>query len=260
MMMKMPRTMMMALAGTLLAGVALRVQAQTRQASAQEVTTKMQVLSEETGISVPNLKELQVAFAATRMPIEELATALGIFEQGLTGGGPPGSGMAGAQWRVEYHLNEMQFRLKALGIAWESAPGQLRPVNDILVDLADFFAKLPDGPNKTKLAVQMFGYRGMALIPILNQGGEALKAQFAAADQVGAGTLAKVPGGSLEKLMESQTILVAVFVVGFVLYLLPSVVGNRKRSKWAIFALNLLAGWTIVDWIAALAQLSQLGP
>ena len=180
----MRRIMMMALAGTLLAGVAVRAQAQTRQ-------VKMQMLSEETGISVPNLNELQVAFAATGMPIEELATTFGMFQQGLTGGGQPGSGMEGAP--SDFNLNERQGVLKALGIAWESAPGQLRPVNDILVDLADFFAKLPDGPNKTKIAMMLFGYRGMALIPTLNQGGAVLKHQFMATDQIGTGQSPRLP-------------------------------------------------------------------
>jgi len=244
--------MTMALAGTLLAGLAVRAHAQTRQVSAQDVTMKMQMLSQETGISVRNLKELQFAFAPTGMPIEELATTLGTFEQGLTGGGPPGSGMAASKWPAGFHLNDMQFRLQLLGITWESAPGQLRPVNDILLDLAGFFANLPDGPIKTKLAGQLFGYRGMTLIPILNQGREALKAQFAAADQVGTGTLAKVPGGSPEKPMEGQLMLVVIFVVGLALYFLPSVVGDKKANRWAIFTLNLLAGWTIVGWIIAM--------
>ena len=38
----------------------------------------------------------------------------------------------------------------------------------------------------------------------------------------------------------------------FVLYFLPSIVGQNKRNKAAIFAVNLLAGWTFVGWVIAL--------
>lgn len=45
----------------------------------------------------------------------------------------------------------------------------------------------------------------------------------------------------------------AVLFVGFfVLYFLPSLIGARKRNTNAIFALNLLLGWTVIGWIAAL--------
>jgi hypothetical protein len=36
------------------------------------------------------------------------------------------------------------------------------------------------------------------------------------------------------------------------LYLLPSIIGLRKRNALAIFLLNLLTGWTGIGWIAAL--------
>jgi hypothetical protein len=39
---------------------------------------------------------------------------------------------------------------------------------------------------------------------------------------------------------------------GTCLYFLPAFVGHHKRSATAIFALDLLLGWTIIGWIAAL--------
>lgn len=49
---------------------------------------------------------------------------------------------------------------------------------------------------------------------------------------------------------------VLLWIVGFiavaVVYFAPSVIGNRKANRWAIFTLNLLAGWTIVGWIVAM--------
>ena len=36
------------------------------------------------------------------------------------------------------------------------------------------------------------------------------------------------------------------------IYFLPTYLGRRKRNVGAIFALNLLLGWTLVGWVAAL--------
>lgn len=36
------------------------------------------------------------------------------------------------------------------------------------------------------------------------------------------------------------------------LYFLPSILGRKKRNHVAIFAVNLLAGWTFIGWLAAL--------
>ena len=38
----------------------------------------------------------------------------------------------------------------------------------------------------------------------------------------------------------------------FFVYFLPTIVGRRRQSAGAIFALNLLLGWTILGWVAAL--------
>lgn len=35
-------------------------------------------------------------------------------------------------------------------------------------------------------------------------------------------------------------------------YFLPSIVGRQKRNFGAIFALNLLLGWTVIGWVVAL--------
>jgi len=42
------------------------------------------------------------------------------------------------------------------------------------------------------------------------------------------------------------------FAFGLLLYFLPSIIGHQKRSAGAIFVLNLLLGWTVIGWVAAL--------
>ena len=41
-------------------------------------------------------------------------------------------------------------------------------------------------------------------------------------------------------------------LAGLALYLLPTIIGFRKRNASAIFALNLLLGWTLVGWVVSL--------
>lgn len=47
--------------------------------------------------------------------------------------------------------------------------------NGAMLQLANLFAKMPDGMEKTNLAVKIFGKSGMDLIPMLNMGNEGLK-------------------------------------------------------------------------------------
>lgn len=61
--------------------------------------------------------------------------------------------------------------LAQFGIAVTDAAGKARSADQVLLDLADLFAKLPDGVEKNALAAKLFGERmGPGLIPLLNLG------------------------------------------------------------------------------------------
>ncbi|MFY9690663.1 MAG: superinfection immunity protein [Candidatus Acidiferrales bacterium] len=42
------------------------------------------------------------------------------------------------------------------------------------------------------------------------------------------------------------------FAFCLLIYFLPSIIAHEKRSFAGIFAVNLLLGWTVIGWIAAL--------
>jgi hypothetical protein len=70
--------------------------------------------------------------------------------------------------------------------AAQYADGTIRGTSDVLYDLADVFATMPDGPQKTALAMEFFGKKlGQELIPLLNQGSEGLKAMADEAERLG---------------------------------------------------------------------------
>jgi hypothetical protein len=54
-----------------------------------------------------------------------------------------------------------------------------------MLALADLFQTMPDGPQKTAIAMQAFGRAGAEMIPILNQGSEALRNNMQAMTDMG---------------------------------------------------------------------------
>ncbi|CCD29891.1 conserved hypothetical protein [Candidatus Glomeribacter gigasporarum BEG34] len=64
---------------------------------------------------------------------------------------------------------------QAMGIAVQDAQGRLRSTREVMLQVADVFARLPDGPTKSALAFRLFRTAGVELIPMLNEGGAALR-------------------------------------------------------------------------------------
>jgi hypothetical protein len=119
-------------------------------------------LSQRVGVAVPTLSKFGAAAEDSGSSIEEVAKAMGRLSKGIV---DPAS-----------KTNEA---LKSLGISSIDASGKVRSVDAIMLDLADKFSRLPDGAQKTALAMELFGRSGMNLIPMLNGGRDALS-QYAA--------------------------------------------------------------------------------
>jgi TP901 family phage tail tape measure protein len=76
---------------------------------------------------------------------------------------------------------ENQRLFAALGITFRETNGDLRATDQVLRDLATRFQAMPDGPEKSALAVKLFGKAGTDMIPFLNRGAEGIQeltAQF----------------------------------------------------------------------------------
>lgn len=74
----------------------------------------------------------------------------------------------------------------ALGVSVVDAAGQVKNADIALQDIATAFAGMADGATKSAIASELMGDAGAELIPILNQGGEALRANTQAAIEMGA--------------------------------------------------------------------------
>jgi len=106
--------------------------------------------------------------AETDATIEGLkAQALARIEA-LKGGPAGGEDMEGL------NTSKAANAYRELGIAVRDSRGQLRSSGDVLIDVANKFQAMADGVDKAALAQQLFGRGGAQLIPMLNQGGEAI--------------------------------------------------------------------------------------
>lgn len=74
---------------------------------------------------------------------------------------------------------------EALGISFQNVDGTLRNTEEVFRDFAKVFEALPDGANKTALALDVFGKSGANLIPLLNGGAEGLDEMREKAERLG---------------------------------------------------------------------------
>jgi len=74
---------------------------------------------------------------------------------------------------------------KLLGENFKDAHGNVKPLSDLMPGLADKFEAMPNGAEKTALAMQLFGKQGATLIPFLNKGSAGIGELTAQAQKMG---------------------------------------------------------------------------
>jgi hypothetical protein len=73
----------------------------------------------------------------------------------------------------------------SLGISVRDAAGRMKSSDSVMGEVADKFADMKDGANKTALAVALFGRAGASMIPMLNQGSAAINEAKREAEDLG---------------------------------------------------------------------------
>lgn len=116
--------------------------------------------SQKIGIPVEELSKLKYAADLSGVSMEGMQTAVSKLSKSMVAA----AGGTGA----------MADTFKALGINVKNSDGSLRSSSVILTELSDKFAAMPDGAQKTALAMQLLGKSGADLIPLLNGGSDAL--------------------------------------------------------------------------------------
>lgn len=137
--------------------------------AALDTADELSKLSQKTGIAVESLSLLRPIAEQAGVPLESLAKGLHQLSTVLVD--------------IAHGAKEPAEAFNQLGVSVVNSSGQLRPTEDVLLELADAFAVLPDSAEKAALAVKIFGKSGVELIPFFNQGSagiEELKQKFKA--------------------------------------------------------------------------------
>jgi hypothetical protein len=127
-----------------------------------ELGDSMNDMSQRTGVSVESLARFRKAAATSGTDIDAVAKSLvklsrGLYETAQTGKGPASEA------------------LQTLGISATDAAGKLKTADQVTLEIANKFQTMPDGIEKTALAMQLFGKSGAEMIPMLNEGGKAIE-------------------------------------------------------------------------------------
>jgi len=122
-------------------------------------------LSQKTGVAVEDVGALGFAASKAGGDLQSMGDSLGKLNKQIA---LAAAGNADAK-----------AGFKAMGISVRDSAGNIRGADAVLLDIADRFEGYEDGANKVALATKSFGKSGADIIPVLNQGGDALRQQIA---------------------------------------------------------------------------------
>lgn len=151
-----------------------------------ELGGKFNDASQKTGVAAENLQAYGYAAGLAGASTDEVIQALGKMNKGLAEVAATGKGPAADA-------------LKSIGIGLNDPAVKAQNLDEILLEVADKFQQMPDGPKKVAAAMNLFGKAGANLIPFLNQGGDGINALKKEASDLGV-VLDKDTIGSLDDL------------------------------------------------------------
>lgn len=113
-------------------------------------------LSEKTGISAGNLRELSYAAKIGGTSLEGLLGAMDKLGRSAD--------------KSDEEMSKQAQTFKQLGVEASNADGSLKSSEQLMMDLADAFSGIQDGPEKSAAAFRLFGSEAKNLLPLLNKG------------------------------------------------------------------------------------------
>lgn len=153
------------------AGIAIVGVFGTSTHAAIEYQKALAGLSRTSGMSIAASSELAFAASQVGMSTADLTKNIGFLSRSLA--------------NLERDTDNAGNIFNRFGISVHDANGKLLPTNEIIGVVADRFKAMPDGVEKTALAMSVFGREGRAMIPLLNQGSAGLEKMGAKAKSLG---------------------------------------------------------------------------
>lgn len=115
---------------------------------------EMGKLSQKTGVAVKDIAGLELAYQQAGLGADVMKTSIG---------------------KLSVQMVDNGKTLQALGVSAKGADGALLSTKEVLYSVADRFAVMENGAQKTALAIELFGKSGADMIPLLNGGSAALR-------------------------------------------------------------------------------------
>jgi Phage-related minor tail protein len=138
-----------------------------------EVNAHLQDMATRLDVSATLLRSFGIITQDVGIDADSAARSLGFLEKNLGEAATKGGQSAATFAR--------------LGVATKDAHGNARPLVDVLGDVAEGIAKLPDQNARAAASMEIFGREGRSLVPILARGREGMQELLEEADALGNG-------------------------------------------------------------------------
>jgi len=126
--------------------------------------------------------------SAVGLAVEEYTALTYAAKLAGVGSGELDAGLSKLNRTIDAAANGGKAQVEAfdrVGISVVNASGQIKSSDQVLAELADRFQQMPDGVQKSAIAMELFGRSGAKLIPLLNGGAEGLEALRKEAEALG---------------------------------------------------------------------------
>lgn len=130
--------------------------------TATELVDSTGKAAQSAGLSIEEYGKLQFVFEQGDVSAEQFGAAMKILNKNILD--------------ASRGIGEGLVAFKALGISVKNSDGTLRSATDVINEIAAKFAAMPDGVNKSALALKIFGRAGAQMIPALDDGRAAIEA------------------------------------------------------------------------------------
>lgn len=184
---------------------------------------ELYMMSQRIGVSVESLSVLKYAAEQSDLSMESMQIGLKKLSTNLY------DVSIGAGKDAAMVFND-------LGISVLGANGKLRQADEVLLDVADRFAQMTDGTEKSALAVKLFGKSGLELIPFLNEGKAGISQLTDEAERLGL-KLSTETGAAAEQFNDSLNTFTSM-VTGLAYDSLPPLLEELNSFTQGVIDLN----------------------
>lgn len=151
---------------------------------------KFAKMSQKLGISVETLSTFDHVAKLSGITIDVVAVGMRRFAQNAID--------------MSRGIGEAKREFELMGISVKDSDGNIREMEDLLLEVADRFSKMEDGTLKTATAMRLFGRSGSEMIPMLNKGKGGLREMMEEAKRLGL-VFSKESAQAMEQFNDNMT-------------------------------------------------------